>query len=155
MPRLPHAAFALACLAMAGQAGSEVMKPIEYPDTRRDEIVETRFGETIADPYRWLENDVRNDTEVADWVQRQNDVTQAYLDTLPERQWFADRIRSLIDYERFGLPVKAGNHYFYTRNSGLQNQSQLFVRKGLKGLPDLRDQPGHKDLQVVIWQEME
>lgn len=133
MPRLPHAAAALACLAMAGQAGAEAVKPIAYPDTRQDDIVETFFGERLADPYRWLENDVRSDSEVADWVQRQNAVTDSYLDTLPERKWFADRIRSLIDYERFGLPVKAGKHYFYTRNSGLQNQAQLFVRKGLKG----------------------
>ena len=137
MPRLTHAALALACLAMAGQAGAEAMKSIAYPDTRRDDIVETLFGERVADPYRWLENDVRNDAEVAGWVERQNSVTDGYLETLPERQWFAGRIRSLIDYERFGLPVKAGKRYFYTRNSGLQNQAQLFVRDGLKGTPRL------------------
>lgn len=137
MPRLLHAAVALACLAMAAQAGAEAMKPITYPETRRGDVVETLFGERIADPYRWLENDVRNDAEVAGWVERQNAVTDAYLDTLPERQWFAGRIRSLIDYERFGLPVKAGTRYFYTRNSGLQNQAQLFVRDGLKGEPRL------------------
>jgi prolyl oligopeptidase len=135
MPRLPHAAFALAWLAMAGQAGSESMKTIKYPDTRRDDVVEILFGEAVADPYRWLENDVRSDAEVADWVERQNTVTQAYLDKLPERKWFADRIRGLIDYERFGLPVKAGKRYFYTRNSGLQNQAQLFVREELNGTP--------------------
>jgi prolyl oligopeptidase len=137
MPRLPHAALAFACLAMAAQAGSEGMRPIQYPDTRRDDIVETMFGERVADPYRWLENDVRSDKEVADWVERQNKVTHGYLETLPERAWFANRIRSLIDYERFGLPVKAGKRYFYTRNTGLQNQSQLFVRDGLKGTPRL------------------
>ena len=137
MSRLLHAAVSLACLAMAGQAGAEAMKPITYPETRRGDVVETLFGEHIADPYRWLENDVRNDAEVAGWVERQNAVTDAYLDTLPERQWFAGRIRSLIDYERFGLPVKAGTRYFYTRNSGLQNQAQLFVRDGLKGEPRL------------------
>ena len=53
--------------------------------------------------------------------------------TLPQRGWFAQRIRALTDYERFGLPQKAGANYFYMRNSGLQNQSQLFVRKGLNG----------------------
>lgn len=141
MPRLPHAALAFACLAMAAQAGSETLKPIQYPDTRRDDIVETMFGERVADPYRWLENDVRSDKEVADWVERQNKVTQGYLETLPERAWFANRIRALIDYERFGLPVKAGKRYFYTRNSGLQNQSQLFVRDGLKGTPRLLIDP--------------
>lgn len=110
---------------------------VSYPDTREEPIVETHFGEKIADPYRWLENDVRNDKEVADWVERQNKVTEGYLEKLPERAWFAKRIRSLIDYERFGLPVKAGKRYFYTRNTGLQNQSQLFFRDGLNGTPRL------------------
>lgn len=108
-----------------------------YPETRRADLVEQHFGETIADPYRWLETDVRNDPAVADWVARQNRVTDAYLARLPQRAWFARRIRELTDYERFGLPVKAGKRYFYMRNSGLQNQAQLFVRQGLEGKPRL------------------
>lgn len=116
---------------------AETMPDIDYPQTRRDPIVETLFGEDIADPYRWLEGDVRGAPEVADWVERENAVTQDYLATLPQRGRFAKRIRSFMDYERFGLPVKAGGSYFYTRNSGLQNQAQLFVRKGLAGTPRL------------------
>lgn len=116
---------------------AETMPDIDYPQTRRDPIVETLFGEDIADPYRWLEGDVRGAPEVADWVERENAVTQDYLGTLPQRGRFAKRIRSFMDYERFGLPVKAGGSYFYTRNSGLQNQAQLFVRKGLSRKPRL------------------
>ena len=135
--------FALALLAAAWHlfllppAFAQDMKPIAYPETRKGDAAETLFGERIADPYRWLENDVRGDAEVADWVARQNAVTQAYLATLPQRSWFAGRIRALMDYERFGLPKKAGGRYFYTRNSGLQNQPQLFVRNGLRGKPRL------------------
>ncbi|WP_184245516.1 prolyl oligopeptidase family serine peptidase [Novosphingobium chloroacetimidivorans] len=110
---------------------------LNYPETRREPLVEQHFGEAIADPYRWLENDVRNDKEVANWVERENAVTRQYLDTLPQRGRFAAKIRELIDYERFGLPTKAGGRYFYTRNSGLQNQAQLFVREGLRGTPRL------------------
>ena len=113
------------------------MKPLAYPETRRSDVAEVQFGERIADPYRWLENDVRSDPEVADWVARQNKVTHAYLETLPQRAWFAARMRELLNFERFGLPVKAGTRYFYTRNSGLQNQAQLFMRKGLNGKPHL------------------
>lgn len=104
-----------------------------YPPSRKTDLVEDHFGDKVADPYRWLENDVRGDAEVADWVARQNTATQAYLDQLPQREWFTRRIRELMDFERFGLPYKAGKRYFYTRNSGLQNQSQLFVRDGLHG----------------------
>jgi prolyl oligopeptidase len=124
-------------LAWPGPILAQAMEPPVYPETRRGSVIEEQFGEAIADPYRWLENDVRTDPEVADWVERQNALTRAELDELPMRDRFADRIRALFDFERFGLPVKAGGRYFYTRNSGLQNQSQLFVRQGLSGKPRL------------------
>jgi prolyl oligopeptidase len=109
-----------------------VTKPA-YPETRRDDVVEEKFGVKVADPYRWLEGDVRNDGEVAAWVEAQNRVTDAYLATLPGRDWFRGRIKQLFDYERFGLPMKKGGRYFYAHNSGLQNQAVLFVRDTLGG----------------------
>jgi prolyl oligopeptidase len=137
MPALPRLLLAAAALVCSSSLIAETMTAIAYPETRRGPVVDTRIGERLADPYRWLENDVRTDPEVADWVARENAVTRAYLDGLPQRAWFAERIRKLIDYERFGLPVKAGGRYFYTRNTGLQNQAQLFVRQGLHGKPRL------------------
>ena len=122
------ALFAVSAVAVSAQD-----LKLTYPKTSKGEVVEMQFGERIADPYRWLENDVRTDSGVAAWVEQQNGVTQAYLAGLPQRDWFAQRIKALMDYERFGLPQKAGDYYFYMRNSGLQNQSQLFVRKGLNG----------------------
>jgi prolyl oligopeptidase len=141
MSRLVPAALALSLLASAGAALAGPAAMMLYPQTARGPVVETKFGEAIADPYRWLENDVRSDPQVAAWVAQQNAVTTSYLAGLPQRAWFAQRIRALLDYERFGLPYKAGKFYFYTRNSGLQNQSQLFVRKGLNGAPRLLIDP--------------
>lgn len=129
---LVGALFAVSAVAVSAQD----MK-LTYPQTSKGEIAETQFGERIADPYRWLENDVRTDPAVAAWVEQQNGVTQAYLSELPQRDWLSQRIKALMDYERFGLPQKAGANYFYMRNSGLQNQSQLFVRQGLNGTPRL------------------
>jgi prolyl oligopeptidase len=130
-----------AIAALAAGAASAQDSRLIYPQTARSDVVEVQFGEKIADPYRWLENDVRSDPAVADWVKRQNSVTDGYLATLPQRGWFAARIRDLMDFERFGLPEKAGANYFYLRNLGLQNQSQLFVRKGLGGKPRLLIDP--------------
>lgn len=109
------------------------MQPIDYPDTRRLDLIEEKFGEAIADPYRWLENDVRADREVERWVEAENAVTERYLDALPGRDILKDRMRALYDYERYSTPRKTGSRYFYARNSGLQNQSPLFVRDGLHG----------------------
>lgn len=107
--------------------------PMSYPPSPKRDVVETQFGETVADPYRWLENDVRTDAEVRSWVDAQNRVSQAYLQSLPGRDILAKRLTKLFDFERIGTPQKAGNRYFYTRNDGRQNQSVLMVREGLEG----------------------
>ncbi|MBA2770840.1 MAG: S9 family peptidase [Sphingomonas sp.] len=104
-----------------------------YPQTRRTDLVEPQFGVTVADPYRWLENDVRSDAQVKSWVDAQNNVTNAFLATLPGREALEQRITQLYDYERFAVPDKNGGRYFYTHNSGLQNQSVLFVRESVDG----------------------
>ena len=136
MPRHARAVLGALFGLCAAAALAEPMN-FAYPTSRKADVVDVQFGEKVADPYRWLENDVRSDKEVADWVSQQNGITTGYLAGLPGRDWFAGRIRALMDYERFGLPQKAGRYYFYSRNSGLQNQSQLFVRKGLAGAPRL------------------
>ncbi|WNO54880.1 prolyl oligopeptidase family serine peptidase [Stakelama saccharophila] len=125
----PHVALAQS----SSETSSTMTAPLDYPETRRGDIVEDHFGITVADPYRWLENDVRNDPEVAAWVAAENKVTDAYLQTLPGRDVFRRRLKALIDYERFGLPVERGGRYFYNHNSGLQNQAVLFVRDSPNG----------------------
>lgn len=109
------------------------MAELAYPGTRKADVVEEQFGVEVADPYRWLEDDVRVNPEVAQWVQAQNKVSDAYLDTLPGRAALKARMKALFDYERFSIPQKAGGRYFFTRNDGLQNQSPLYVRDGLTG----------------------
>ena len=106
---------------------------ITYPQTKRVDLVEKPFGQTVSDPYRWLENDVRSDKEVASWVESQNKVTNAYLDKLPGRDIFKDRLKQLYNYEKFTIPVKKGGRYFYFRNSGLQSQRVLYVRDSVDG----------------------
>src|SRR3990167_11035738 len=120
--------------AQAAEAAASATVPaIAYPDSPRGDTVDPQFGVDVADPYRWLEDDVRVNPKVAAWVAAQNKVTDSYLDTLPGRGAFKARMTELFDYERFGLPTKAGTRYFYTRNDGLQPQSVLYVREGLKG----------------------
>lgn len=108
---------------------------LDYPVTKTADTVDDYHGIKVADPYRWLEQDVRESPEVADWVAAQNEVTDAYLETLSMRDWFDARLAALWDYERFGLPVERGGMYFYFRNDGLQNLSLLYVRRGLDGEP--------------------
>ena len=108
--------------AATSAASTPTRSSLAYQQAKRGDLVETQFGVPVADPYRWLENDVRNDPEVRSWVDAENQVTERFLETLPLRQWFKDRMTALYNYERFGLPRKKGSRYFYTRNTGLQNQ---------------------------------
>lgn len=106
---------------------------LAYPATRRGDVVEDHFGVKVADPYRWLENDVRSDSDVRNWVDSENRVTNAFLATLAGRKALEQRITELYNYERFGVPAKKGGRYFYAHNTGLQNQSVLFVRDRVGG----------------------
>ena len=106
---------------------------LTYPEARTVDVVEERFGEYIADPYRWLENDVREDPEVAEWVKAENAVTDAYLEKLPGREALAASMTELFDYDDLGIPEEAGGKYFYERKSGGQNQAVLYVRNGADG----------------------
>ncbi|MBF6601400.1 MAG: S9 family peptidase [Sphingorhabdus sp.] len=106
---------------------------LTYPETKTVDVVEEQFGEKVADPYRWLENDVREDADVAAWVKAQNKVTNAYLETLDGREALAASMTKLFDYDALGVPVEAGGNYFYQRKSGGQNQAVLYVREGEDG----------------------
>ncbi|MCB0785503.1 MAG: S9 family peptidase, partial [Flavobacteriales bacterium] len=116
--------FAAALLAACGSAPDTTMteEPITYPETRRDTTAgDTLHGAFVPDPYRWLENDTS--AETADWVKRQNAVTDAYLAKIPFRQAIADRYEELFNYPKVGAPRKVGDLFFLYKNSGLQNQS--------------------------------
>jgi prolyl oligopeptidase len=101
-----------------------------YPETRRGVQVDGYHGVNVADPYRWLETDVRESSEVAEWVAAQNKVARAYLDAIPERESIVERLTELWNYERYSPPRQEGGKYFYLKNNGLQNQSVLYVVDG-------------------------
>jgi prolyl oligopeptidase len=120
---------------MVYSAVSAHAQQIAYPPTERGIVVDQAFGQSVADPYRWLEADVRTDAKVRAWVDAQATTTQAYLATLPDRETIRARLTTLWNFERESAPVKQGGRYFYTHNSGLQNQAPLYVRDALEGAP--------------------
>jgi prolyl oligopeptidase len=100
---------------------------LNYPETRCVDQVDDYHGVKVADPYRWLEADVRESPEVATWVERQNDVAWAYLDAIPQRPQIAHRLTEIWNYERYSAPRQRGGRYFFLKNDGLQNQAVLYV----------------------------
>jgi prolyl oligopeptidase len=106
---------------------------VNYPDTRRVDQVDDFHGQQVADPYRWLEDDVRESEEVAAWVEAQNEVAEAYLDTIPARGRIRRRLTELWDYGKHGAPFRVGGRYYHYHIDGLQNQSVLYTQDALDG----------------------
>src|SRR5262249_45124939 len=101
--------------------------------------VDTYHETKVADPYRWLEDD--NSAETAKWVEEQNKVTFAYLEKIPYRAKFKDRLTQLFNYPKYSPPSRRGEYFIFSKNDGLQNQSVLYIQKGLDGAPEVLIDP--------------
>jgi len=104
---------------------------LDYPATRVTDVKDTLWNIEVEDPYRWLEDDRSNETEV--WVDHQINFTQSYLEQIPWRQPLRNRFEALFNYEKIGMPRKIGDRYFIAINDGLQNQSVWYVRDSMDG----------------------
>jgi len=109
--------------------------PLTYPATKTIDHVDTYHGLKVPDPYRWLEDDVRESKDVADWVAAENKVTFAYLHAIPEREAIKKRVTDLWNYAKMEEPFRAGPRYAFKKNDGLQNQSVMYTEKTLKSKP--------------------
>ncbi len=105
-------------------------KPPPYPTARKSDLVDTYHGVHVADPYRWLED--ADSPETAAWVEAQNALTRSVLDG-PVREGLVERLTALYDYPRTGVPFRRGDRYFFTHNTGLQDQPVLYVQEGPTG----------------------
>jgi prolyl oligopeptidase len=114
----------------SGQPG--VATKVAYPASPRGDVKETIHGVEVADPYRWLE-EYTDQTNA--WIVDQNKVTNAFLDTIPQRESIKSRLEKVWNYERFGMPFKEGGKYFYSYNKGLQPQGVTMVADSLTAEP--------------------
>jgi prolyl oligopeptidase len=124
----------LLCLFTAGIT-QQMIKPNNYPPARKSDQVDDYHGVKVADPYRWLED--LDSEETRNWVEAENKLSFGYLAAIPERNALKERLTKLWNYEKYGIPFKEGNRYFYTRNSGLQNQAVLYTVTSLDAQPQM------------------
>jgi prolyl oligopeptidase len=97
----------------------------KYPGAPTSNQIDDYSGTKIADPYRPLENP--DSPESRKWIEAENKITFDFLKTIPERDGIKKRLTEVWDYERFGVPFKENGRYFFSKNSGLQNQSVLYT----------------------------
>ena len=125
---------ATAFVACKNEVTPELDMSVTYPETKKVDTLDTYFGEQIADPYRWLEDDRSAETEA--WVKAQNEVTFGYLEKIPFRKQLKERMEKLWNYEKISAPFKEGNYTYFYKNNGLQNQSVLY-RKDQSGKEEI------------------
>ena len=100
---------------------------IQYPETKKITHSDFYHGIEVSDPYRWLEDDMSNET--GEWVKIQNKVTSKFLGKIGFRKKLERRIKKLNDYEKIGAPFKEGDYEYFYKNSGLQNHSVVYRKR--------------------------
>jgi prolyl oligopeptidase len=128
-----------ACLALGAVAAAGAEPKLDYPSAARGNVIDDYFGTQVQDPYRWLED--LDAAPTRSWVTSEGKLTSAYLASIPERAQLRERLATLNNFEKVGIPFHEGSRYFFTRNTGLQNQSVLFTAANLSDSPQLALDP--------------
>lgn len=133
------APFLLATLSMTTFAQQKELKILPYPTPHTVNQVDNYFGTEVKDPYRWMED--LDSPETKAWVEAENKVTASYLDQLTTRPALNKRLKEVVNFERYSAPYRRGKRYFYSHNTGLQNQTPVYWTEGLHGEPHLLIDP--------------
>lgn len=133
--RLPLVVLLLVGLLLSLALAPQSMPSFTYPPSPPGPQIDTYHGVAVPDPYRWLEDPQSDETQ--SWIEAQNQLTFGYLHHIPQRQAIHQRLTELWNYERYGTPFRRGDHYFYFKNDGLQNQSVLYTLPSLEAEPEV------------------
>src|SRR6476646_824082 len=97
------------------------------PVARVAVVKDTYFGETLSDPYRWMEND--KDPDWLPFMKGQNAFARFVLDGLPGRDALLKRISELsADTVTTASVQRAGNLLFFQQRPLGADNFKLFVR---------------------------
>jgi prolyl oligopeptidase len=126
-------AAAVVLAAQAGSAEAPKGNGHSYPSAPTAAVVDNYHGTKVEDRFRPLEDPDSPETRA--WVEAENKVTFGYLEKIAGRESLKMRLTKLWDFEKFTVPFKEAKWYFYTRNSGLQNQNVLVTTESFEGAP--------------------
>ena len=114
---------------------------LKYPTTYESNTINEYHGIKIADPFDWLESE--SSTEVSEWINTQQNLTQSYFNNIPFKERIKSRLKNIWDYERQSIPFKKGNKYYYYHNNGLDQQSILMSKDCLNCTGSVVINPNH------------
>ncbi|HEV2348868.1 MAG TPA: prolyl oligopeptidase family serine peptidase [Terriglobia bacterium] len=135
----PHGvvmALMVFCVLLPSFTVANAQRP---PKTRKDDVIDTLHGVQIPDPYRWLEDQQSPETRA--WINAQNDYTHSLLDKWPGRDQLRARLSELMKVDTIGTPMERNGRYFFRKRLANQDQSVLYLRKGLSGSDEVLIDP--------------
>jgi prolyl oligopeptidase len=103
--------------------------------TARETIEDDYFGHRVADPYRWLEDDLSDQT--ADWVNRQNDLTQSFLSEIPFKESIKARMTEKLSAPSLSGYQLASEYLYFQKHDAKKNQPVIYREPVSGGEPEL------------------
>lgn len=140
----------LACGGWLEGLRAEPQQGFSYPRAKKVDQVDDLHGVRVPDPYRWMEATPEESDDLREWIEAENKVTFAFLESIPERTRLKERLTRVWDYERFTPPFKEGGKYFFSRNTGLQNQNVYYVADSLDAQPRVLLDPNAMSAEGVV-----
>jgi len=132
------------------------MSQFTYPNPRRDESVQDDYhGSKVTDPYKWLEDPDSEETKK--FIEGQNQLSAPFINSCDDRETIKKELTDLWNYEKYGCPHKEGSKYFFSKNTGLQNQSVIYIQDTLESEPKVFLDPnslsddGTVSLRTASW----
>jgi prolyl oligopeptidase len=157
---LSHPLWSSAAAAQVAPVPTAPTEPVNKPHNvphapvaRVEVVKDTHFGETLSDPYRWMENS--KDPDWLPFLKEENAHARAILDALPSRVGFLKRITQLTgDTAVTRRAQRAGGLTFYEHRPVGADNFKLLVRDA-KGhdrvLVDPTLQSGPKSHTSLDW----
>ncbi len=113
----------------AGLAAPGAQAQSGPPVAERQDVTEVFFGQSVTDPYRWLEN--WRDGKGAEWLKAQDTYTRSALAAIPGREKFLARVKALDTAStRVRNAQVWGGKVFYLKTDPKADNLKLYVKDG-------------------------
>ena len=116
-------------------SSASLTESLDYPFSKKSDVVDNYHGYLIEDPYRDLEN--LDSVETKTWIKNQNILSQSFLERFKEQQEFKEILENIFNKETQSAPFREKTKFFSYYNDGSWEQSKLFYSEDVNSIKTL------------------